>query len=259
MLYGFLIFKSVSWLWYYDLLFGTNSIVFINTGLPNGLRKFAFILYDSPGISHAFIFSMLGISIFLLAGMKVIPMWLSLLFNFLLWLLALNLHNAIYPTLTGGNYLLNQFLFLNCFLSASWQANEKANEPLKICTHNLAAVAIMIQVCLAYFLSALAKLNDAGWLSGSAMSSIFQVNHYFVFRSAKEQLPAWLSVFFNYIVLAYQFLFPFSIFLSGFKKTFLFAGILMHLYISFVMGLTDFGIIMILGYIYFWPFKQPVQ
>jgi hypothetical protein len=29
----------------------------------------------------------------------------------------------------------------------------------------------------------------------------------------------------------------------------------MHLYIAFVMGLVDFGLVMILGYVYFWPVK----
>lgn len=259
LLYLFLIYKSLSWLCYYDLLFGANSIIVINSGPPEGLRKFAFILYGSPGVSQAFIFLTLGISIFLLIRLKAIPMWISMMFNFSLWFLVLNLHNVIYSTLTGGNYLLNQFLFFNCFLSVSENAKEKSGETIKVCAHNLAVTAIMIQVSLTYFLSALAKLNDSGWLSGYALDGIFRVDHYFVFRSAIEQLPIWLSIFLNYLVLAYQFLFPFSVFFSRFKKSFLLAGIFMHLYISFVMGLTDFGIIMILGYVYFWPFKQSVQ
>jgi hypothetical protein len=64
---------------------------------------------------------------------------------------------------------------------------------------------------------------------------------------------SWLFIALNYVVLAYQLLFPVLVWIKKIKKPFLILGILMHLYIAFVIGLVSFGFVMILPYIYFWP------
>jgi hypothetical protein len=53
-------------------------------------------------------------------------------------------------------------------------------------------------------------------------------------------------------VLAYQILFPAVVWFKKIKKPFLILGILMHVYISLVMGLVLFGLIMIICYAIFW-------
>ena len=125
--------------------------------------------------------------------------------------------------------------------------------------HNFAVLAIMLQVCLVYTLSAMAKLNDPPWRLGLALGQTMQVRHYFTFYTGQLAVNELLVVFFNYVVVCYQVLFPFLVWVPLLKKPFLILGILMHLYISFIMGLLDFGIIMILGYVYFWPAKQRVS
>jgi hypothetical protein len=57
-------------------------------------------------------------------------------------------------------------------------------------------------------------------------------------------------------VLGYQLLFPVLVWIKKIKKMFLLLGILMHLYIAFVMGLVEFGSVMIISYIIFWPIKK---
>ena len=169
----------------------------------------------------------------------------SPIFDFILWWLILNLSNKVYPTLTAGDYLLNQFLFFNCFITFF-----QSESPLKKVLHNIGSIAIIIQLCLVYFLSAVAKLNNHEWLNGSAIATILQVHHYSIdfFYNTKQNS---LSTIITYSVLFYQLFFPLLIWFKKIKIPLLFIGVLMHLFIAFVMGLTSFGFIMILGYVYF--------
>lgn len=247
-LYIFLIVECVYYLCYFDLLFGENSIVFFNPRDIGFFRNIAFYLYNSTSSTTA---------LFFILGIIFLSLWnlfvqrLGFLMDLLLWLLVINLHNRIYPALTGGNNLLNQFLFFNCFLSSGFTLSEKWYSPYKICLHNLGVLAIMAQICLLYFLSALAKLGDEEWCSGMALMDIEQIHHFSTYSAPK--LPALISLILNYLVLFYQLLFPVLIWIKKIKKPFLLVGIGMHLYIAFVMGLVSFGLIMILGYLFFWP------
>ena len=261
LLYLFLILKTLSWLVYYDLFFGNNSIVFASPSFVNPLKDFAFVLYNYSGsnLAYYFIIPVILLSLLSLLFLKTLPHWISTLSNILIWILVINIHNKIYPALTGGNYLLNQFLFFNCFLAATYNTGETWQNLLKICIHNFAVLAIMIQICLVYFLSALAKCADPAWLSGSALSSVMNVHHYYLYNKIEFLNNNFLILFLNYLVIFYQFSFPVLVFFKRIKKPFIVIGVLMHLYISFAMGLVEFGLIMILGYIYFWPFRKQVS
>ena len=177
--------------------------------------------------------------------------------DFLIWFIVINIHNRIYPALTGGDYLLNQLLFFNIFISGKYILKNDWKNQIKKCLHNLGVFAIMTQICLVYFFSALAKLHDENWLNGTAVLMTSQVDHFSLpIISNNAARFTFLLVFLNYLVLFYQVLFPIVIWIKKIKKTFIVIGILMHLYIAFVMGLVSFGLIMILPYIYFWPEKK---
>jgi hypothetical protein len=115
----------------------------------------------------------------------------------------------------------------------------------------------MVQVCIVYFFSAVTKLTDESWMNGTAVFQTSQINHYSLpwFTQHSSGLRP-LFIFLNYLVLGYQLLFPIVVWIKKAKKVFLIIGILMHLYIAFVMGLVSFGLVMILCYIYFWPQKK---
>jgi hypothetical protein len=174
--------------------------------------------------------------------------------NFLIWMLVLNIHNKIYASNTGGEFMLNQLLFFNCFSSNTYVSTDKIHNQLKRLLHNFAVVAIIVQVCLAYLLSALPKLQDPSWLNGNAVAQIAAIDHFSLPHLSNNNILYQLALkFLNYVVLLYQLLFPALVFIRKIKKAFLLMGILMHLYIAFVMGLVDFGLIMMLSYLYFWP------
>src|SRR5436190_7779421 len=109
--------QSLYWFFHYDLYFGADSVI------PCFPKKIpfpgntAFFIYDHPGYEFALYFILLtGV---LSAVALLISYRLQPLTDLFIWLMMLNLHNGIYPTLTGGDLLLNQLLFFNVFLAAS--------------------------------------------------------------------------------------------------------------------------------------------
>ncbi|MES2680007.1 MAG: hypothetical protein V4635_08990 [Bacteroidota bacterium] len=257
LLYLFLIMKAVGWLLSYDLFFGERAVVYSNYFSVSNFKDIAFLLYasSSPLLAYAFLIPLLFLCLVCLKFKK--PWFVA---DVLIWFLVLNLSNKVYPTLTGGDYLLNQLLFFNCFLSASFTVDGKIYSDLKVCLHNLAVVAVMLQVCIVYFLSALAKINDAEWLSGGAAKDISLINHFNLYGAAGAiSFPDSLMMFMTYLILFYQLLFPVLIWLRPIKKPFIMVGLLMHLYIALVMGLVEFGLIMLLCYIYFWPSRKTIS
>ncbi len=259
LLYVFVLVKCIYWLCFYNLLFGADSIVYTAPKTIGYAKDFAFYLYNSLSIhlSYLFIFgAMLCCFLPFVFNLSFRAVWLKRLkhicsiSDFILWLLIININNKIYPTLTAGDYLLNQFLFFNCFISFF-----PSEFTLKKVLHNFASVAIIIQLCLVYFLSALVKLNNHEWLNGSTISTTLQVHHYSIdfFYNTKQN---WWSSIITYSVLFYQLFFPILIWFQKIKIPLIIIGVIIHLFIAFIMGLTSFGFIMILGYVYFFPTKK---
>lgn len=231
------------------MFFGSNSISpvfpFSDLGL---LKNIAFFLYrqSHPAMGYFFILSAILLCFLILAGIR-----LRFIPELLLWLIVINIHNRVYATITGGDNLLNQLLLFCVFLD---DKQERENKPIVIALHNLAVVAILIQLCFVYGFSAYTKFNDPDWLRGTAVLSITRVHHYSLtsLEDLSYKLP-FFFVFLNYLVMIYQGLFPLLIWFNKIKKAFLLIGIGMHLYIIFGMGLVSFGMIMIICYSILWP------
>lgn len=255
LLYLFLAIKCIYWLSYYDLYFGQNAIAYTKHYSLGSLRDAAFYLYNSHSTSSGYYF-ITGVILCVTGSLfiKKIPF----LFEFIIWMLVINIHNKIYPTLTGGDYLLNQFLFFNCFLSKSNAVNQNWKSSLSIWFHNFGVIAIIIQINLVYFIAALAKLNSADWLQGLAIIKLDQIEYFNLFSNAISK-NNFVGYFINYLVFFYQLFFPILIWINKIKVPFMIIGILMHLYIAFVTGLVGFGIIMLLAYVYFWPSKKALN
>jgi hypothetical protein len=254
MLYLFLLVKCFYWLNYYNLLFGANSIVYTKTFDMGMIKGSAFFLYNQTNIGASLCFI---ISLGCLCVLNLFRLRIHFLFDFIIWFVIVNIHNKIYPALTGGEYLLNQLLFFNIFISDKFRNESSLLNEVKKCLHNFATSAVLVQICLVYFFSAIAKLNDPSWLHGSAILLTSQVSHFSLpFINYAAHRCGFLFVILNYTVLSYQTLFPVIVWIKKIKKPFIIIGILMHLYIAFAMGLVSFGLIMILSYVYFWPDKK---
>lgn len=245
-----MIVKCVYWLARYDIYFGEHAMGYVNWHPQGPLKDLAYLLYrvQSSWAALALILAVLALCL-LNPRLKI-----YFITDAILWLLVVNLQNRIYPTLTSGDFLLNQFLIANCFFSLKEIKGDDFFTSLKTFLHNVSLTAIIAQICLAYFVAGLAKLGDSEWMQGTAMQTSMGIHHFGMYDSFKT-FPIFMAIPLNYIVMFYQLFFSVLVWIRPVKKIFLVIGILMHLYIAFVLGLISFGFIMILSYVFFWPMK----
>ncbi len=168
--------------------------------------------------------------------------------NIFLWWLVVNITNFLYPTLTAGDFLLNQLLLFNCFLSLKKSSSASLHD-FKTALHNTALIAIKLQICLAYFLSAYYKITDDSWTNGSALYTIFQIPEFS--NAFLAAIPSAVCQMLTYFTIAYQLSFPVLVWFRPFKIWLFSFGVLQHLLIALGMGLFQFGVIMIICYILF--------
>jgi hypothetical protein len=247
LIYAAVVIKCIYWGAHFDWLFGENSIVY--------RKPFTFVnLFDLPYLVYAIQQKWLVIATIILMGMiSVAGLLLTrswVLTDLLLWISALNIHNVIYPALTGGDILLNQFLFFGSFM---YLEPSRGGSVSRNIIHRLACLAVMIQVCLLYFYSGLAKLQDAEWTSGRAVGIITQIRHYSLDILIRHPMTSWLSFILTWTVLGYQLLFSVLVWVPRIKRPLIVSGLLLHMYIALVMGITGFGFMMLSAYVLFWP------
>jgi hypothetical protein len=254
LLYVFVMLKCIYWLSYFGLYFGEHSFIVTKGHGTSGLKALAFLLYDSSSSTVSLL------CLFLAAALCLVNLYtikLQVPADLVLWLLVVNLHFKTYPTLTGGENLLNQFLLFNIFLCMGASPSQAAGAQLRRHLHNVSAAGVIVQICLVYLLSALAKLNDPEWRDGSALALISSVEHYRTYYLTGWTLPVAAFRIITWLVIGYQLLFPVLIWFRPLKLPLLVTGIAMHLYIAFGMGLVSFGAVMIMGYVWFW--RLPVR
>jgi hypothetical protein len=253
LLYVFVMLRCLCWLGNYNVLFGHNSISYSSFQSLVGIKNTAFILLNNSSSSLALAFILFTL-LFCFSNLAL--KYFQFLFDICIWFFMLNLHNKIYSTLTSGDALLNQFLFFNIFILIEPKIFVPKKSMLLILINNTAVLALIIQICLLYFISGLVKIFDADWITGNAMLKL-SFNHQFNlydlhFNSAFSKI---ILIFINYVVVAYQVFFPALVFIKKIKKPVLLTGIAIHLGIIIFMGLFWFGTIMILSYVLFWPNK----
>jgi hypothetical protein len=244
------------------MLFGENALSYIPTDIVsleeyrNKIsfgKHFAYLLMYSQHAWHFItaIIVLTGISIFSINRRSYYVL------DAIVYFLILNINLKIYTSTTAGDPLLTNLCFLSIFLRNDFTRSQNAWGDLKVLLHNFSFLALIVQVCIVYFYSALAKWFDGDWTSGEAIHLVNQARHYsnwFLVKNADS--IHWLSVVLTYFVLIYQSVFPVFVFLPKNKKYFLHLGVLMHLYIAFVMGLFFFGLIMALTYVLFYDFDH---
>ncbi len=243
-LYAFIVYKVYAYVYHYNELFSDRALIYHAIKHVNPLVDLTFYLsnHDVPGVAPLCILTTFFCALLGIAKRS------NYVTNALLWLLVINITNYLYPTLTAGDYLLNQLLFFNIFFSFKVSAKPAVND-LKTALHNTALAGIKLQVCLAYVMAAWFKFVDPSWLSGMAVYQTFQVPEYSTAFLAS--LPLGLCMILNYATMVYQLFFPVLIWFRPLKIYLLAFGILQHLVIAFGMGLFSFGIIMMSCYILF--------
>ncbi|HTA62117.1 MAG TPA: HTTM domain-containing protein [Bacteroidia bacterium] len=154
----------------------------------------------------------------------------------------------------GGFNLLVITLFFLIFMDENADSiQHPILKTLNITVSNFALWAARFQVLILYVTASYFKLLGSTWLNGTAF--------YYVLYNDTYSHP-WFKYLFidssffihaiTWFALGFQLLFPVLIWFKKTKPYVLIAGIVFHLLIIFVMGLTDFGIIMILMYLLFY-------
>jgi hypothetical protein len=179
----------------------------------------------------------------------------------LVYFFTMSLYYKTIPIQNAGFNLLVIVLFLLIFMDENADA---VKHPLlkivNITVSNFAVWAARFQVIILYVVASYFKLFGATWLNGTAF-------YYVLFNDTYSHpwfkyLVISNSFFIHAITwtaLIFQLLFPVLIWFKKTKPFILIAGILFHLMIIFIMGLTDFGIIMIIMYLLFYvPNKKVV-
>ena len=243
-LYLFIIYKVVVYAYQFNYLFSNNGLVFHQSKHINYVVDLVFFLNNHYSVFFA-ITCIIIVFVTALLGLLKKGNYIS---NTILWYTIMNLTALLYPTLTAGDYLLNQLLFFNIFFTTVTSKNQFAND-VKICFHNLALVSIKIQICLAYFLAGFYKILDPSWTSGLALYQTFQIPEFS--NSFLSMLPYTVCMILTFFTIAYQLSFAFLVWFRPFKIYLFSFGILQHLLIAFGMGLFQFGIVMVICYILF--------
>jgi hypothetical protein len=248
--------KSIFWMLNFDILFGNNCVSYQSVQTYEGYKHFAFILF----LSHQNWLSWLFLLVIVALATYSLFRRSYYLGDLIIYLLVLNVNTKTWTTLTAGDPLLANLCVLSIFLRKDFASPTNAWGEIKVLLHNFSFMALVVQVCVVYFYSALAKWNDGDWTSGNAIHYINRTLHYSNhFLAAHADSFYYASFILTYLVLIYQTIFPLFVFVPKIKKYFLHLGVLMHLYIAVVMGLVFFGLIMALTYVLFYDFKSPAD
>jgi len=185
--------------------------------------------------------------------------------TFLSWLLLVSLHSRSPALLNGGDTLLRMLLFWSMFLplgrvwSLDGRRRERAGPPADDPTRrvlNMATVAILLQVCLVYWVSAFYKWND-DWCSGTALYyALSYANYARPLAGFLLGFPQALSLL-SRATLAWEFAGP-ALALIPFKtrevRLFVVLGfVLLHLGIELTMTVGLFSYVAVTAWLVFVP------
>jgi hypothetical protein len=235
------------------------KILFLWPVLPDVLQ---YLPYEFRSSLHSFIYAPIKLAQYDLNAFLVLMLLLLLLalivrVNYftsaLIFWLSFSLSRFALPN--GSDYVLNLFLFLSIFLSVTPAFKSEALRSTQYSISNFTFLFCRIQFSLIYLLSGFDKLISHAWRTGEAVYSIANLDYYFNPR---------LTIPFNealYIVIAWSIVlfelgFPILIWFKRFRLYALAMGIIFHLSIIFILSLPDFGVVMLLTYSLFIPFRS---
>jgi hypothetical protein len=153
---------------------------------------------------------------------------------------------------TGGHHLTQQLLFFHILLFKVDDRAESYWASIRRFLHHVSFYAIWLQIGIMYLVAGYWKLTGTTWMDGTAMLLTLSYKEFgFPWLAASMQennALLWIS---NHIVFAYQLLFIVLIWIKSIRPYFLSIGLIFHLSIAFIVGITDFGLLMVASYAIF--------
>lgn len=253
---------GINVLWFYisnfmqrEYLWGPNGV------LPNSISSLAlsqtnqFSLYNFSSSEIYFeVLYFLGIIITILYILGFFPRF----FNILMYLFTYSLYNKNFLLLDGGNNILIVVLFYMMFLQTGAYlgvhaqkirkklATARETSTFSALIQNAAAITVMLQVCLMYFISFLYKAQGHEWYNGTALYYILRVNE-FILPGVNPLIyhNPLLVTFLTYSTMIFQASFPFLVWNKRMKPLMLVGAVCLHLGIALIMGLAWFSLTML--------------
>jgi hypothetical protein len=146
----------------------------------------------------------------------------------------------------GGDNIMRILLFYMLFMLSCPPALENKWKNYLVFFHNVAVIAMYVQICVLYFTSGAAKLHGDLWLQGTALyyithTEVYGTSSLWLLSLLKNPVVVGLGA---YLTIIYQIGFTFMLFNRA-HFLWVILGIFLHMGIGVVMGLTSFSIAMI--------------
>ena len=216
-----------------------------------GLELMLNILNNPSFTKYYPFFIFLQLSLLVLGILCIYPRFVSIL----IYIVTLNLDNRAYVILDGGNNLLQIMLLYLIIVDPSTKHNPYKLDIINYVNNalsNLCFLMIRLQIVIVYLVSGLAKVDGTLWQNGTALYYTLNIDEY-SHPLAKEIISKFpiISVIGTYCTLIYQLAFPWLVWNTKIRSYLLSFGTLIHIQISFVMGLFMFGFAIATSYFAF--------
>jgi hypothetical protein len=207
-------------------------------------------LLEGTQFSAYYLYFLVGILMSILAYFLLPLKRISLIITYIL---LMNLYHKTAPLQNGGFSLLTMVFFMLLFIDED-AANTKNEywKVIKMSVANFVILAIKLQVVFLYLVASYYKMQGTTWVDGTAF--------FYVLYNDMYSHPLFTNLFIDntfviksvsWFTLLFQLFFPILVWIKKTKNIMLLAGIFLHIMIAWVMGIVDFGIIMILMYTLF--------
>ena len=160
-----------------------------------------------------------------------------------LTLISFSLLTIRLPELYNAGDTITQLVLIYMLFLLPHRAKFSTGQ-FRVWLHNIAVVAIILQLIVMYTASGFFKSIGPLWQQGTAMYYISQTQLYSLPGASKLFSIPLIVYVATYVPMAYQLLFPVAI-ISRLKLPWIALGILFHLGIAVLMGLVTFSTVMI--------------
>lgn len=242
-----------------EILYGPSTFVTLKSNLISRIPGGGLTL-----VRTYYIWVIVTYIIVILLNILGIGRWFTAL---LLFLMVDFLEKMNTSFVNGGDKMVRLILFYMIFANSYqyfvlYKNRKEVSEKgkLKNLISNLAALSIMLQLCVAYFASGIAKINNTFWLNGEATYYALSMER-FVGTSLNKYIvqQKWIDYLTNYGTIIFELFFPILIWIKKMRKPLLITGVIFHICIYIFMMIYGFEIVFILIYGLFLPNKMLVD
>ncbi len=242
-----------------DILYGPSTFVTLKSNLISRIPGGGLML-----VRTYYLWVIVTYIIVILLNILGIGRWFTAL---LLFLMVDFLEKMNTSFVNGGDKMVRLILLYMIFANSYqyfvlYKNRKEVSEKgkLKNLISNLAAVSIMLQLCVAYFSSGIAKINDTFWWNGEATYYALSMERFIGTPLNKYIVQQkWIDYLTNYGTIIFELFFPILIWIKKMRKPLLIAGVIFHICIYIFMMIYGFEIVFILIYGLFLPNKMLVD